>query len=174
MDAAHFVWAPFLGFLWSWYRLFVPAASGRKRFNVLGAIHAKTHRLVTVANDSYINSQSICELIEKIAGLGYSNPITLIMDNAAYQHARIVRARAEVFGIEILYLPAYSPNLNLIERLWKFVKKECLYSKYYETFFLFRTAISECLDKVGEGEYEHAMRNLLTLKFQSFRNVQIV
>jgi transposase len=174
VDAAHFVWAPFLGFLWSWYRLFVPAASGRKRFNVLGAIHAKTHRLVTVTNDSYINSQSICELLEKIAGIGYSNPITLIMDNAAYQHARIVKARAKAFGIEILYLPAYSPNLNLIERLWKFVKKKCLYSKYYETFFLFKAAISECLEKVGESECEQELQTLLALNFQSFINVQIV
>jgi transposase len=168
------VWAPFLGFLWCWCRLFLPAASGRKRFNVLGAIHAKTHGLVTVVNDSYINSHSVCELLEKIAGLGCSNPVTLVMDNAAYQHARIVRAKAESLGIEILYLPPYSPNLNLIERLWKFVKKKCLYSKYYATFPLFRAAISECLGKVGESEYEQELKSLLTLKFQSFKNVQIV
>ena len=168
------MWAPFLGFLWSWHRLFVPAAAGRKRFNVLGAIHAKTHDLITVVNDSYINSHSICELLDKIADAGYASPVTLIMDNAAYQHAKIVQARAALLGMEILFLPAYSPNLNLIERLWKFVKKKCLYSRYYATFSLFSTAISECLEKVGQGDYKSELESLLTLKFQAFKNVQIV
>jgi transposase len=152
----------------------VPAAAGRKRFNVLGAIHAKTHDLITVVNDSYINSHSICELLDKIAAVGYANPVTLIMDNAAYQHAKIVQARAALLGIEILFLPAYSPNLNLIERLWKFVKKKCLYSQYYATFSLFSTAISECLEKAGRGDYKSELESLLTLKFQTFKNVQIV
>jgi transposase len=154
--------------------LFVPAAAGRKRFNVLGAIHAKTHNLITVVNDSYINSHSICELLDKIAAAGYANPVTLMMDNAAYQHAKIVQARAALLGIEILFLPAYSPNLNLIERLWKFVKKKCLYSRYYATFSLFSTAISECLEQVGQGDYKSELKSLLTLKFQTFNNVQIM
>ena len=152
----------------------MPAPAGRKRFNVLGAIHAKTHDLITVVNDSYINSHSICELLDKIAAVGYANPVTLIMDNAAYQHAKIVQARAALLGIEILFLPAYSPNLNLIERLWKFVKKKCLYSRYYATFSLFSTAISECLEKAGQGDYKSELESLLTLKFQAFKNVQIV
>jgi transposase len=96
------------------------------------------------------------------------------MDNAAYQHAKIVRERAAVLGIEILFLPAYSPNLNLIERLWKFVKKKCLYSRYYATFFLFSTAISDCLEKVGKGDYKSEFESLLILKFQTFKNVKIM
>lgn len=152
----------------------MPAASGRKRFNVLGAIHAKTHQLITVTNSAYINSISVCDLLTKISELGYQNPVTLVMDNAKYQHARIVKERAIVLGIELLHLPSYSPNLNLIERLWKFVKKKCLYSKYYENFDLFNSAISECLEKVGTHEYESELKTLLTLKFQSFKNVQIV
>jgi hypothetical protein len=62
-----------------------------------------------------------------------ANPPKTIMDLAAE------------LGIELLFLPSYSPNLNLIERLWKFVKKECLYSRYYETFELFKKAITGCL-----------------------------
>src|SRR5512144_2171324 len=53
VDAAHFVFAPFLGFLWCAVRLFVRAASGRKRYNVLGALDAVTHRLIRVTNHSY-------------------------------------------------------------------------------------------------------------------------
>ena len=57
--------------------------------------------------------------------------MTVILDNARYQRGALVQAVAQEVGIELLYLPTYSPNLNLIERLWKFIKKQCLYSKYY-------------------------------------------
>ena len=106
------------------------APSGRQRFNVLGALNAVTHQLITVTNESYINSGSVGELLEKIAGLGLTMPITVIMDNARYQRCHYVLEIAARLGIEILFLPPYSPNLNLIERLWKFVKKECLYGEY--------------------------------------------
>ena len=62
VDAAHFVLAPLLGFLWSFSRVFIRAPSGRSRFNVLGALHANSHELVSVENDSYINAMSVCEL----------------------------------------------------------------------------------------------------------------
>ena len=106
--------------------------SGRQRFNVLGALHAVSHQLLTVTNESYINATSVCELLEKIAALGLSTPVTVVMDNARYQRCRLVLERATQLGIELLFLPPYSPNLNLIERLWRFVRKECLYSHYYE------------------------------------------
>ena len=112
VDAAHFVWAAFLGHLWFWNRLFVSAPSGRKRFNVLGAINAKTHQLITVTNNSYINANSVCEPLLAIAGAGFQVPVTLAMDNAKYQHALVVKELAGKLGIELLYLPAYSPNLN--------------------------------------------------------------
>jgi len=91
MDAAHFVLAPFLGFLWSIKRIFIPAPSGRRRFNVLGALHAITHELVTVTNDAYINAQSVCELIREISKRAVGVPITLVLDNARYQKCFIVQ-----------------------------------------------------------------------------------
>jgi transposase len=72
-----------------------------------------------------------------------------------------------------LYLPAYSPNLNLIERLWKFVKKECLSCRYYEDFARFKAAIMESLEGV-EGKHKAAVASLLTLNFQTFDNPQIL
>jgi transposase len=174
VDAAHFVWAAFLGYLWFWSRLFVSAPSGRKRFNVLGAINAKTHQIITVTNHSYINAESVCELLRAVAGAGFQVPVTLVMDNARYQHAKVVKELAGTLGIELLYLPAYSPNLNLIERLWKFVKKKCLYSKYYENFDLFCGAIQGCLEKVDNGEYQPELKTLLSLKFQKFEKVQLI
>jgi transposase len=174
VDAAHFVWAAFLGYLWFWSRLFVSAPAGRKRFNVLGAIHARTHQLVTVTNTTYINADSVCELLIKISEVGFKTPITLVLDNARYQHARVVIELAKRLQIELLFLPAYSPNLNLIERLWKFVKKECLNAKYYEDFDSFREALQSCLSKVGSNVYEAKLRTLLTLNFQTFNKVSFV
>jgi transposase len=168
VDAAHFVLAAYLGFLWCFARVVVRAPSGRQRFNVLGALDAITHQLITVTNDSYINSISVCSLLEKIAQIGLEGPVTLVMDNARYQRCRLVMETAKHLGIELLFLPPYSPNLNLIERLWKFVKKECLYTKYYENFDLFKRAIMECLSQTT-GHHKTALDTLLTLTFQTFK-----
>jgi transposase len=170
VDAAHFVLSVYLGFLWCFTRVLVRAPSGRQRFNVLGALNAVTHQLITVTNDTYINSTSVGELLEKIAGLGLTMPITLIMDNARYQRCKYVLAIAARLNIEILFLPPYSPNLNLIERLWKFVRKECLYDKYYQHFSLFKEAISRCLSQTTTT-HQSTLRSLLTLSFQSFEKL---
>ena len=173
VDAAHFVMGAFLGFVWCFERLFVKAPSGRKRFNVLGALNAITHEVILITNDTYITATQVCELLQKIAELGLLIPITLVLDNARYQKCKIVEELALSLGIELLYLPPYSPNLNLIERLWKFVKKKCLYSKYYEDFSVFSSAISGCLNEANL-KYKKELDSLLTLKFQKFSKSQIV
>lgn len=172
-DAAHFVLAPFLGFLWSFARIFIKAPAGRKRFNVLGALNAVTHELITVCNETYINAESVCELLRKIADMHPGIPVTLILDNARYQKCKIVWELAESLNIELLYIPAYSPNLNIIERLWKFVKKKCLWSKYYADFKDFKTAITDCLNQT-HTTYRDELQTLLALNFQTFKKVQIM
>jgi transposase len=167
VDAAHFVFSSFLGRLWSFVRIFVRAPSGRQRFNVLGALNAVTHELIAVTNTGYINAQSVCMLLEQIAALSLFVSITMVMDNARYQRCALVQDFAKQLQIEILFLPSYSPNLNLIERLWKFVKKKCLYSTYYENFAAFQTAISSCLDH-PHRQHKDELDSLLTLNFQSF------
>ena len=72
VDAAHFVLAPFLRILWYFKRLFIKVPSGRKRFNVLGALNAVTHELITVTNDTYINAQSFCDLLWRISRQQFS------------------------------------------------------------------------------------------------------
>ena len=173
VDAAHFVLSPFLGYLWSFTRIFIKAPAGRKRFNVLGALDAITHKLITVTNDSYINAKSVCELLRQISELNLDIPITLILDNARYQKCLIVQELAEFFNIELLYLTPYSPNLNLIERLWKFVKKQCLYSKYYSDFGLFKNAIIDCLNQT-HTTHKQDLDSLLNLKFQTFKKSQFI
>jgi transposase len=173
VDAAHFVLAPFLGFLWSVARLFIRAPSGRQRFNVLGALNAITHELISITNDTYITSTQVCELLEKLADSYVGIPITLFLDNARYQKCALVIATAARLQIELCFLPPYSPNLNLIERLWRFVKKKCLYSTYYPSFDPFKAAITDCLNQT-HSKYKSDLDTLLTLRFQLFEKAQIM
>jgi transposase len=173
VDAAHFVHGTFLGYLWCSTRLLIRGPSGRKRFNVLGAIDAVTRELTAVTNDTTIDATAICELLRKLSARYPGLPLTLVLDNARYQRCEPVRLLAAELRIEMLYLPAYSPNLNLIERLWKFVKKEVLSCRYYDDFARFKAAIVECLEQV-EGKHSEAIASLLTLKFQTFDNPQLL
>ena len=172
VDAAHFVLQPFLGFLWCFARVFIQAPSGRQRFNVLAALHAVSRQVVTVTNDSYINAHSVAILLRELADTFSDLPITLVLDNARYQHFRFIIDLATQLEIELLFLPPYSPNLNLIERLWKFVKKECLYSQYYQTFADFKRAITCCLADT-QGKHQSALASLLSLNFQTFENATL-
>jgi transposase len=173
VDAAHFVFGTFLCCLWSFARVFVRAASGRQRFNVLGAWNAITRQLVTVTNTTVVNTDTMCELLRKIAALGLTGPITLVLDNARYQRNAAVQALAESLGITLLFLPSYSPNLNLIERLWKFIKRRAIYGRYHPTFAEFRAAIEQT---IAELPTTHAtsLATLMTLNFQRFEDVSLM
>lgn len=173
VDAAHFVHGTFLCCLWSFTRIFVRAASGRQRFNVLGAWNAVRRELVAVTNTTVVNTETMCELLRKIAALGLTGPIALVLDNARYQRNAVVQSLAESLGIELLFLPSYSPNLNLIERLWKFIKRRSLYGRYHPTFADFRAAIEQT---IAELPTEHAtdLASLMTLNFQRFETVSLM
>jgi transposase len=173
VDAAHFVFGTFLCCWWSFARIFVRAASGRQRFNVLGAWDAVARRLIAVTNTTVVNTETMCELLRKIAAEGLAGPITLVLDNARYQHNAAVKALASELGITLLFLPSYSPNLNLIERLWKFIKRRSLYGRYHPTFADFRAAIEETLDGLPTTHAEQ-LRTLMTLNFQLFDDVSLM
>jgi transposase len=174
VDASHFVYAAFLGLVWCWARLCIRAASGRNRYNVLAALDCVSHQLIQVSNHSYINAHSVCELLQAVAKAATRGiPITLVLDNARYQKCALVSGLAEQLGIELLYLPSYSPNLNLIERVWKFVKAECLRSTYHANYKEFNAAIQQCLDELPT-KHKAAMDSLLTHNFQTFDKVSLL
>ena len=172
VDAAHFVRLPFLGYLYSLTVRFIKAASGRQRFSVLGALNAITKEVVTITDHGYINAVWVCALLQKLHDQFTQLPIVVILDNARYQRCALVEATARKFGIQIIFLPPYSPNLNLIERLWKFVKKKALYNQYYSGYEQFHKAISNCLEQTGTT-YKLDLDILLVPKFQSFKNAII-
>ena len=95
------------------------------------------------------------------------------MDNARYQKCALVNQLAQSLQIELLYLPSYSPNLNLIERLWKFVKKQVLNCCYYTDFSAFKSAITDCLNE-SDGKHKADLDTLLTLNFQTFEDTQVL
>ncbi len=172
MDAAHFVLGAYLSMVWCFTRLFIASPSGRQRFNVLGAVDAVTKEILTVTNETYINAESVCLLLTKIAARYVGEKITIVLDNARYQKCGLVLQHAAKLGIELLFLPSYSPHLNLIERLWRYVRKECLYSKYYPKFDGFKQAIEDCIQN-AHTKHRDKLESLLTWNFQSFKKVQI-
>ena len=171
VDASHFVQGGFIGQLWSKVRVFVKATSGRKRHNVLGALNFVTKKMETIANDSYITSAQVLMLIDKLIYEYPNQLITLIMDNAKYQRCKLVMEYAAARGVKIIFLPTYSPNLNLIERIWKFVKSEVLNAAYIGTFADFKDTIDGCLVDLDK-KHSAKMETLITPNFQLFDEIQ--
>ena len=169
MDAAHFILQPFICALWCKTRLFIRASAGRNRINVLGTVDAITKEIITLNNTTYITAETIISFLNQLRNHYVVSPIKIVLDNARYQHCKLVETAAKELNIELLFLPSYSPNLNIIERLWKFTKKKILYAKYYETPAKFHNAITGFFQTVNQ-KYNADLSNLLTLKFQFFEN----
>jgi transposase len=167
VDAAHFVMGAFLGMLWCFGRMFIKTSPGRQRYSVLGAIDSHSHEIISVTTDGTVSAGLVTELLDKIRQTHPDTVITLILDNARYQRCKEVAAHAALKNIELLYLPAYSPNLNLIERLWKLTKKKCLTNRHYPNFKDFRAGIDDCLQRMA-GDYLCELKSLVTLNFQFF------
>ena len=148
-DAVHIIYGASLGYSWCKKRQEVKSAYGRKRFNVMGAYNCINSETITVTNDSYITSSEIVELFKKIREKNENKKVVIILDNARYQKCDLVKQAAIDNEIEIVYLPAYSPNLNLIERLWKWLRKKCLNNKYSETFTEFCDDITNTLSQTN-------------------------
>ena len=167
LDASHFVMgSDFLGAIYGKVRRFVTTFSGRQRYNVLGAINFVTKKVTTVTNSTYITATEICEMLRKVSVEYAGKAIHIALDNARYQKCDVVKNLAASLGIELIYIPPYSPNLNPIERLWKFVKGK-LRSKYYDDFSVFKTTI----DSIVEGtqtEYKEQIATLIGEKVQLF------
>jgi transposase len=172
MDAAHFVLGAYLSMVGCFTRLFMASPSGRQRFNVLGAVDAVTKAIFTVTNETYINAESVCLLLTPIATRYAGEKITIGLDNARYQKCELVLHHAARLGIALLYLPAYSPHLNLIERFGRYGRKECLYSKYYPKFDGFKQALTDCIQN-AHTKHRPELETLLAWNFQSFEKVKI-
>lgn len=171
LDASHFVMGcDFLGFIYGKTRRFVKSFSGRMRYNVLGAIDFVTKEVVTITNDTYITATEVCQLLRDISSKYEGKSVHIILDNARYQKCKVVQRLAAELNIDLVYIPPYSPNLNLIERLWKFVKNE-LRTKYYDDFKLFCYEIDGIIASTSAGN-KGKIANLIGTKVQLFDDLK--
>jgi len=173
LDGVHFVMSAFVAIVWCFERLFIKSASGRNRINLLGAVNARTKEIISVYNDTYIKAPTVVELLKMIRKRYRKKQLYVVLDNARYQHCNLVKEMAKELRIELVFLPSYSPNLNIIERLWKFIKSEVCAAKYYENKLDFENAI---LDFVEQLNTDKKMKTILHAKlscnFQLFTNAQ--
>ena len=116
----------------------VKSNTGRDRLNINGACNIETAEVI-IHEDVSVNAQSTIALFDKMQAHQPFGKLFVIADNAKYYRSNLVSAYlTQNNRVRLIFLPSYSPNLNLIERLWKFYKKEILYDKYYETFKEFK------------------------------------
>ena len=144
-----------------------PTLSGRDRVNINAVINAKDPIEVIVEECKSVNAQTTKALYQKIID---ANPdktnIYIISDNARYYRNKELMAWIKNTPIKPIFLPPYSPNLNLIERLWKFMRKKIINTQFYRTKEEFRQAIVKFFTNIKQ--YKDELSSLMTLNFHVF------
>jgi transposase len=142
----------------------IESNTGRSRVNINGAVNVARLKVVVEFGDA-VNAQSTIALLRRLeARHRKAQTIYVYCDNARYYRSRLVQAYLQGSKIKLMFLPAYCPNLNLIERLWKYFRKQVLYNRYYEHFAEFKAACQGFFE--GIDEHVTALRSLLTENFQ--------
>ena len=138
--------------------------TGRARVNINGAIDID-HLGIVVDFAESVNAQSSLRVLRTLESKHpEAEKIYVYCDNARYYRCSLVQESVKQSKIELLFLPPYSPNLNLIERLWKYFRKQLLYNKYYEHFADFVAACCDFFERIKD--HREALRTLLTENFQ--------
>lgn len=142
----------------------IKSNTGRQRINLNGALNLEGMDIV-IREDDMINAVSVIALLRQIEGVQPEGLIYLIMDNARYNRSKKVATYVKRHKrIRLLFLPPYAPNLNIIERLWKFFHEKTLYNTYYDTFKEFKTAVFDFFENIEQ--YKGELQNRLTDSFQ--------
>jgi transposase len=142
----------------------IQTSSGRDRLNLHGAMNAETLE-VTLIESETVDDNSTIQLLEAIENrYKLAASIFVILDNAKYHYSWKVREFLKNSRIQLVFLPSYSPNLNLIERLWKFFRKKVLYNKYYEKLDDFRQASINFFKNIGS--YWDELASIMSDEFE--------
>lgn len=142
----------------------IQSNTGRSRININGAVNLENLRVI-FREDETIDSESAINLFKQILGEQIRGKVYVILDNARYYKSKLVVEFVESNPrLELIFLPPYSPNLNIIERLWKFMRKNVTYNKYYEKYALFRKVLITFLENIDE--HRDKLRTLLTDNFE--------
>ncbi len=148
---------------------YINSNTGRQRININGAYNPFNQDVI-VRQDKTINGLSTIALFEQIT-LFYKNTklqVLAFADNGRANKSRLVKQWLENQSfIKVIYLPPYSPNLNLIERLWKFMRKNVINTKYYSEFRDFKKAIDQFFENMDS--FKSQLKTFIGTKFQIFR-----
>ncbi len=146
-------------------RFEVLANSGRKRLNINAAINALDPTKLVFDTPQSVNAQSTKNLCQQLLKKHRKKTIYLICDNARYNRNRKLQQWVADKRIKFIFLPPYSPNLNLIERLWRFLKQKIIHSYHFEQFSEFKDHILSFLHNIKL--YKKPLQQLLTLNFRT-------
>ena len=142
----------------------VLANTGRKRLNIIGAINPVSLQPTILLTEDNCSAEVIEAFLEEIKKqYNKAKTICIIVDNARYQRSNLVQTTAKFFNIDLLFLPPYSPNLNLIERLWRYFKKEVMKNKYYADYSTFENAVETFF--IQFESKKDALKTLLNFRF---------
>jgi transposase len=133
------------------------------RLNITGAVDVDTLDVVSHFSKK-MNEETTLDFLEKLRVKFPKGKLHLVLDNAGYYNTSHIRQYAESMAIELLYLPPYSPNLNIVERLWLYFQKVTLYNRYYETFEKFEKACRDFFKNAWR--HKGSLKSLLTEYFE--------
>ncbi len=132
---------PTYGWIKKGVRKEIPTNTGRSRLNLSGAIDVVSHNVV-IQEDQTLNAESTIQFFQKIEKAYLcKQKVHVFCDNAPYYRNKAVKQYLATSKIVLHFLPPYSPNLNPIERLWKWMKERVIYNVYYRDFEDFRGAV---------------------------------
>ena len=144
---------------------YIAANSGRKRVNLNGLVNAKDPTDVVVVEAETVNAQNTIILYQKLLAHQPGKKLLIICDNAPYYRSRLLQNWLNDQPLlKQWFLPTYSPNLNLIERLWGFMKQKVVSLTFYPAYKEFKAAVLNFFQHIDQYEFE--LNQLLTLKFQ--------
>lgn len=173
MDAVHFTLEAFTCHVWCKGPLYLKTGAGRNRFNLLGCVDPFSLDIIQSHSMVYVDADQTKAFLEKVRRESGDFPVSIVLDNARYQHCQAVKDKATELGIDLIFLPPYSPNLNIIERLWKYTRRHVLAGKYFDSPAKFHDALRHFFE-VDYINHKSNLSSLLTLKFQSFENAHLL
>ncbi|OHD52158.1 MAG: hypothetical protein A2096_14740 [Spirochaetes bacterium GWF1_41_5] len=146
---------------------FIKSNDGRKRINILGLYSPDDHDII-VQEYKTIDADAVINILKKLENMRWDGEtIWVYTDNARYNHSKKVKEYLTTTKVKLVYLPAYSPNLNLIERLWRLLKRSVIANTYYEHFDDFRVACMRYLRR-RDPPFKKTLDRLMTENFQTF------
>ncbi len=150
--------------------VYIKSNTGRKRLNILGALNIQDKTAVVIEEET-VNAQAVIHLLDAVAKKQPHGKIYFVLDNAKYHHARIVNNWfLHHTRFKRIFLPPYSPNLNIIERLWRFFHQKITNNTYFESFKEFKETTLKFFENLKQ--YQQELTTLLTENFQTLPQLQ--